>query len=130
MATFICKNGTLIISDSLVFSDGSWEITNVSFEPTATTDSYAKMGDDWQITLSAFLSGTFTWDTKLDTVEGIDLDATIGETHVLLFDTVDGQSYGGEVVITNISINAGRGTVASVTWSAESNLDLFENPST
>ncbi|MCK4260433.1 MAG: hypothetical protein KAX49_15765 [Halanaerobiales bacterium] len=128
MSKFVCLNGTLVFSNSLDFADGSWCLNNVTIDISADTVNYPCMGvDGWTDSLASTKSATFSWETALDSVDGIDLDNTIGKSGILIFDTVDGGSYNATVIITSANINAPVDDVATVSWEAICDGDIEEN---
>jgi len=130
MAKFVCANGILTFDQSPDFLDGSWCVNNVTIDLSSELVNYRCMGDDsWESAISSTKSSTFTWETALDDVDGIDLDNTVGVEGWLDFDTVDGLSYRSLVIITGTSINAPVDDVATVSWEATGNGDFTENVS-
>ena len=128
MSKFVCENGTLQFSNSVKFDDGSWCLNNVSVDISSDTVDYKCMGNDgWADSFAGTKSCSFSWETALDSVDGIDLDNTIGESGTLNFDTVDGLSYSATVIITSIGISAPTDDVATVSWEATCDGEITEN---
>ena len=127
MSKFVCQNGVLYLFGT-DFKNGSWCVNNVTVEIAANVVSYACMGTDgWLENISGTKTATFTWETALSDTLGVDLDATIGTTAALLFETVDGLSYSAQVVITSISISAPGDDVATVSWTGTADGILRES---
>lgn len=128
MSKFVCSNGTLSFSNSVDYADGSWCLNNVSIDISSDVVSYSCMGGDgWVENIASTKSASFSWETALDTVDGVDLDNTIGESGTLTFDTVDGLTYSASVIITSISISAPNDDTATVSWEATCDGQITEN---
>lgn len=128
--SYILKNAVLLISNSTAFADGSWTLIDATMNVTGSTDEFVPMGGDgWIERIESSKSVSYSWTTHLSSVDGIDLDETVGETHILTFDTADGLSYRSEVIITGASISSDSETVVSVAWAADANGDVTENVS-
>lgn len=133
MSKFVCKNGKLIFQGSPAFLDGSWCVNNVTIDISSDTVDYVCMGDDgWMETFGATKNATFSWETALDDFDGVDLQNTIGNEGILIFDTDDtelGLSYNASVIINSISINAPVDDIATVSWEATCDGEISEDVS-
>jgi len=127
MSKFVCDSGVLLFAGS-DFADGSWDVNSVTIDVTADTVNYPTMGNDgWDDKLTATKSCEFSWETSLDSVDGIDLDNTIGVEAELIFNTNNGPQYTATVVITGTSINTPTDDVATVSWTATCNGEITED---
>lgn len=120
MAKFVCDSGTLTFESTDI---GSMCVNSISLDVSAETVEFLCMGNDgWSSKAPSTKSWEVSFETALDGSLGVDLDATIGQEGTLLFDTVSGgvskPSYGGEVIITGISISTPVNEYATVSWTA------------
>ena len=80
MSKFICDSGTMTFAGSTIDSDGTC-LNSVGIDVTSDVVSYLCMGDDlWQSNAGGMKSWTCTFETALDSAEGIDISNTIGVT--------------------------------------------------
>lgn len=127
MAKFVCDNGILTFANG-DFADGSWGVNNVTITITKDVASYPTMGSDgWQDNLAIIKSSEFTWETSLDSVDGIDLNNTVGQEAELIFSTQEGPFYTAIVIISGSDINAPVDDVATVSWTATCNGEITED---
>ena len=127
MSKFVCQNGVLYC-DGTDFESGFLNLTDVNIDITASEASITVMGNDgWGEVLSTVKEATFSWTTALDDTLGVDLDATLGESCSLFFDSVDGTAYSAVVVITSISISTSPEEISMVNWEATCDGILIES---
>lgn len=127
MSKFVCDNGILTFAGS-DFSDGSWAVNTVTIDVNADTVDYPTMGNSgWTDNLSAAKSCEISWETSLDSVEGVDLDGTIGLEAELIFSTQDGPFYTANVIISGTSINTPTDSIAIVSWTSICNGEITED---
>lgn len=123
MSKFVVKNGTLSVSGTSITS---LELNNVTVDVTAAVHNYEVMEEAWLVQVGGVKSWSASAETAYDTVIGIDLANTIGESGTLSFDTVDGLTLSGTVIIESASVSAPVGGYATVSWSFQGSGALGE----
>lgn len=123
MSKFVVKNGTLSVSGTSI---SSLELNNVTVDATAAVHNYEVMGEAWLVQTGGVKSWSASAETAYDTAIGIDLTNTIGESGTLSFDTVDGKTLSGTVIIESASVSAPVDGYATVSWSFQGSSALGE----
>lgn len=120
MSKFVCKDGVLTLSGG-DFSADVLEVNTVTFDFNAAVHEYEVMTEGWLVRTGGVKSWSATAETAWDSALGVDMDYYIGTTVTFSYNSTDGLTVAGSVVVESVAVSAPVDGYSTASWSFQGN---------